>query len=146
MAEYLTHQTEDTLFFAKKMAPLLKEGDLLAFFGEMGAGKTTFIRGLAEGLSLQGEISSPTYSLVNEYRGPFLVYHFDMYRIHSFEELASTGYFDLIEKKAILLIEWSQNIEPFLPETAIRIDTEIIDETTRKFIIKGDKRFEAICD
>lgn len=142
MAEFITENEQDSIKLAKKLSPLLKRGDIIAFYAPMGAGKTTFVRGLAQGLSLKGEVASPTYSLVNEYRGDFPVYHFDMYRINTFEALESTGFFDYLDGTSLLLIEWSEQIEAWLPPNIIKIEIIPLGENKRKFILKGDARFE----
>lgn len=142
MAEFITENEQESIRLAKKLSPLLKRGDIIAFYAPMGSGKTTFVRGLAQGLSLKGEVSSPTYSLVNEYRGDFSVYHFDMYRINTFEALESTGFFDYLDGISLLLIEWSEQIEAWLPPNIIKVEIIPLEESKRKFIVKGGARFE----
>ncbi len=145
----VTRSEAETQAFAEEFAGLLKAGDCLAFTGGMGAGKTAFVRGLAKGLNVTGEVSSPTFALVHEYPGQTPLVHFDCYRIHTEEELYTTGFDDYLECGAILALEWSENIRPFLPEGAVYIDIETIDETTRRFTITGgdheDTRFGQQC-
>ena len=99
------------------------------------------IRGLALGLGSLDEVSSPTFSLVHEYRSTPKLYHFDMYRVTSFDDLYSTGFFDYLETGAILAIEWSENIADYLPENTITVELKRLDETTREITIDGDERF-----
>ena len=108
----------------------------------MGAGKTAFVRGLAKGLGVSGEVSSPTYAIVNEYRGDPTLYHFDMYRVSSVEDLFTTGYFDYLDQgDSILAVEWSENITESLPEETIFVDMEPLSEQERKIQIIGGNRF-----
>lgn len=117
----ITHSPQETEALAAALSQQLSGGEVLAFFGGMGMGKTAFTRGLAAGLAVQDEVSSPTFALVNEYRGRLTVQHFDMYRVESWDDLYSTGFFDYLDTDCVLVIEWSENIENALPEDAIRI-------------------------
>ena len=111
MREYRTCSVQETEQLASEFAKELKCGDVVAFTGGMGAGKTAFVRGLAKGLGVSGEVSSPTYAIVNEYRGDPTLYHFDMYRVSSADDLFTTGYFDYLDQgDSILAVEWSENI------------------------------------
>lgn len=144
--EFISNGVSKTEEFAKEFASLLKPNDCIAFVGNLGMGKTAFVRGLAKGLNLNCEVSSPTFSLVNEYRGDNItLYHFDMYRVTTMDDLYSTGFFDYIESDSILAIEWSENITFALPKNTIFIEIERIDENTRRIIVKGDERFENTC-
>lgn len=106
---------------AQELAASLKGNETIAFFGDLGAGKTTFIRALCQALGVDDEVTSPTFAMVHEYHsGPFPVYHFDMYRVDGEESLFSTGYYDYLDH-GLLLIEWSENIESLLPPNAIRL-------------------------
>lgn len=121
MRIYQSHSPSETEQIAADFAKELVSGDVVAFLGTLGAGKTAFTRGLAKGLSVSGEVSSPTFSLIHEYSGSPPLYHFDMYRITDFDDLYSTGFFDYLESDGILAIEWSENIETVLPESSIII-------------------------
>ncbi|OJU10886.1 MAG: tRNA (adenosine(37)-N6)-threonylcarbamoyltransferase complex ATPase subunit type 1 TsaE [Clostridiales bacterium 43-6] len=135
----LTHSVKETETLGRRLAGVLKSGDTVALFGDMGAGKTAFVRGIAQGLQYPGEVSSPTFSIVNEYLGGVCpVYHFDMYRIEGWDDLHSIGYYDFLDKDAILIIEWSENIENALPENAIKITVSSGEaETDRIFSFEG---------
>lgn len=142
MREYLSGSVLETEAIAKEFAKELNAGDVIAYRGGLGAGKTAFTRGLAVGLCLDAEVSSPTFALVHEYTGKELtLYHFDMYRINDFNDLYSTGYFDYLDLNQILAIEWSENIDGILEEKTIYIDIQTIDENTRKITISGGNRF-----
>ncbi len=123
MEQYFSYSLEDTEEIAANFARTLSGGEIIAFTGSMGAGKTAFTRGFVKALGGGDVVSSPTFAIVNEYNADFPIKHFDMYRIHGFEDLYSTGFFDYQEQdNAILLIEWSENIEDFLPSNTIKID------------------------
>ncbi len=142
MREYQTHSAAETERVGEALAKELQPGDLLAFTGGMGAGKTAFVRGLAKGLGVRGEVSSPTYAIVNEYCGEPSLYHFDMYRIGSEEDLYTTGFYDYLDsQKNILAVEWSENITEYLPENTIWVAIEIQSDTDRTIRITGGGRF-----
>ncbi len=105
----------------RALAETLKQGDFVAFFGGLGMGKTAFIRGMASVLAPEAAVTSPTFALVNVYAGAVPLYHFDMYRVASFADLYSIGFFDYMDGQGILVTEWSENIEGILPEAAIRV-------------------------
>ena len=137
--EMITNSPAETIAFAEKIGAMLKGGEVIAYKGGLGAGKTTFTSGLAEGLGLDAEVTSPTFALVNEYSGegkPTL-YHFDMYRIEDADDLYATGFFDYLDGKSVLAIEWSENIEDSLPEDTITINIESLGEDKRKFTVFG---------
>lgn len=117
--EFVTHSPEETAALAARMAEGLKGGEVLAFTGGMGMGKTAFTRGLVMALGAGDVVSSPTFALVNEYQGRLTVEHFDMYRVNSWDDLYSTGFFDYLETDCVLVIEWSENIAGALPENTI---------------------------
>ncbi len=137
----ITHSPEETIEYAVKIGSLLKKGDIIAYKGGMGAGKTTFTRGLAQGLGLEDDVTSPTFSIVNEYRGKINLYHFDMYRILEADDLETTGFYDYPSEESVFAVEWSENIENFLPENTIIIEIEYLNENERRITVKGDERF-----
>lgn len=139
---FITHSLEETIKTAEKIGSVLKAGDMIAYKGGLGAGKTTFTRGIANGLGLGDCVSSPTFALVNEYRGKNItLYHFDMYRIQTEDGLETTGFFDYPFEDNIAVIEWSENIAEFLPENIIYITINTIGENDREIIIEGGERF-----
>ena len=103
-----------------KIAASLQGSEVIAYFGGLGLGKTTLTRAIAEALGTEDDVSSPTFAIVNEYHSKYNIYHFDMYRVESWEDLYSTGFFDYIGN-GILVIEWSENIEGALPDDCVRI-------------------------
>lgn len=116
-----SYSVYDTENIGKKISKKLKGKEVIAFYGGLGMGKTALIRGMASGLGSSETVSSPTFSLVNEYNGVFKIYHFDMYRINTWEDLESIGFFDYLDLNAVIAIEWSENIEEALPENTIKI-------------------------
>lgn len=141
MLRVITHSAQETIDFAKTIGEKLRGGDIIAYQGGLGAGKTTFTRGLAIGMGLPDDVTSPTFALVNEYRGKTNLYHFDMYRIMSSESLETTGFYDYMNDDNVLAVEWSENIEDALPDNTIIITLERIDDETRKITVDGGKRF-----
>ncbi len=144
MNRIITTSPEETIEFAKKIGAVLKKGDVIAYKGGLGAGKTTFTRGVAMGVGLEDEVYSPTFALINEYAGDVNIYHFDMYRIENTDDLETTGFFDYPMEDSIFIIEWSENIIDALPENTIFIEINRIDDETREIIIEGDERFADI--
>nr|WP_290462300.1 tRNA (adenosine(37)-N6)-threonylcarbamoyltransferase complex ATPase subunit type 1 TsaE [Acutalibacter muris] len=135
---FTTNSPDETQALGERLARRLKGGEVIAFTGGMGAGKTAFTRGLAIGLGAGDVASSPTFAIVNEYRGRLTLEHFDMYRIDTWESLYSTGFFDYLDADRVLAIEWSENIEGALPEGTIFIDIYPGDaETQRMITIRG---------
>lgn len=131
MTEYISRSFEDTERIAHEIASTLKGNEVIAMFGGLGVGKTTFTRGLASAFGVTEGVHSPTFAIVNEYHGTVPIYHFDMYRVTDEDDLYSTGFYDYLDN-GLLIIEWSENILEFLPSDAIRI--ELVrgeDENTR---------------
>lgn len=128
---FFSQSVAQTEAYAASLAGELHSGTVVALFGGMGMGKTAFVRGLARGLGLNTEVSSPTFALVHDYGGTPPLVHFDMYRVSGWEDLYSTGFFDYLDAGAILVVEWSENIEAALPPDAIRIRIRQMDEHTR---------------
>ncbi len=125
MKKYLSESLEDTKKIASELSKTIKPRDIIAFKGSMGMGKTAFTSALVDALGTGEVVSSPTFAIVNEYfTDKFLVYHFDMYRITSIDDLYSVGFFDFLETDAVLIIEWSENITEALPQNIIEIEIE----------------------
>ena len=143
----ITRSPEETIALGEKIGALLRGGEVIAYRGGLGAGKTTITRGISLGMGLGDEVTSPTFALVNEYTGGKLsLYHFDMYRITSAEDLETAGFYDFMNEHSVIAAEWSENIADELPDDAIYIDIVRIDDDTREITITGDERFEAIGD
>ncbi len=119
--EYLSHNVTETEDLGRRLAECLHSGDVVAFFGDLGAGKTAFTRGLAAGLGCKGRVTSPTFTIVNEYDGPTPLFHFDMYRLGSEDELFDIGWEDYLARPGICAVEWSEQIAGALPPEAVRV-------------------------
>ena len=141
MLSFITNSPAETHALAKKIGAALRPGTCVAFFGGLGAGKTTFTRGLAEGLGLPDLVSSPTFALVNEYHaaGHVSVYHFDMYRVTSPEALETTGFWDYPLEDSVFVIEWAENIEEDLPEPLLKITITGSGDQPRQITLEGDE-------
>ncbi|MGN0643137.1 MAG: tRNA (adenosine(37)-N6)-threonylcarbamoyltransferase complex ATPase subunit type 1 TsaE [Huintestinicola sp.] len=135
--EYKTSSPEETIELAEKIGSRLTGGEVIAYKGGLGAGKTTFTRGLAIGMGLPDNVSSPTFAIVNEYhgKGRLSLYHFDMYRISSGEALETTGFFDYMSKDSVIAAEWSENIEDDLDKNTITITIERLSEEERRITL-----------
>ena len=137
MTTVVTNSAQETEQLGERLAKQLNGAETIALFGGLGMGKTAFTRGLCRGLGTGEVVSSPTFALVNEYTGRCPVYHFDMYRVTSWDDLYSTGFFDY-EGNGVLVIEWSENIEGALPGDAIRVTIERGEhDDQRVFTIEG---------
>lgn len=124
MQKFVTNSEKETTELGKKLAGKLTGGTVVAFFGGLGMGKTAFTRGMAQVLCVKEDVSSPTFAIVNDYGGNPPLYHFDMYRVESWDDLYSSGFFDYYENGGILAVEWSENIENALPENTVRVTFE----------------------
>ena len=118
-----TTSADETLALGRRLATALAPGDIVALYGNLGAGKTHLVKGICEGLGVPSEgVTSPTFTLVNEYAGAdFPIYHFDAYRIERIEEFFELGYEDYFFDDGVCLIEWPEHIEPLLPEHTLRL-------------------------
>ena len=143
MEIYISESPLQTEQIAADFTKQLVGGEVIAFRGDLGMGKTCFTRGIASGLGYNGEVTSPTFALINEYIGGRLpVYHFDMYRISSWDELYSCGYFEYTEEGGVVVAEWSENIENALPDNTWYIEFEALDENKRKITVYHKKEIE----
>jgi tRNA threonylcarbamoyladenosine biosynthesis protein TsaE len=130
MAVFLSTTREATEAFAADYAKTLSRGDVVLLDGDMGAGKTVFAKGVAKGLGIEEEVTSPTYAYMNDYDGR--LFHYDCYRIESPEQAETLGLADYFDMGGICLIEWAQNIAPLLPKKVKRVVIRKIDEQTRE--------------
>ena len=132
MTEYISNSTEETEKIAEELAKELKKGDFVAMFGDLGVGKTAFVRGLAKIIAPKASVKSPTYTVVNEYRGEeYKLFHFDVYRIEDDDDLYSIGFYDYV-KRGISVCEWSENIPWAIPENARRVTIERVPDDVNK--------------
>lgn len=135
--QYITHSPSETEAIGAALAAHLQPGTVLAYRGDLGAGKTAFTRGLARGLGYAEPITSPTYTIVNEYLGGRLpLFHFDMYRLTSADDLWDIGWEDYLERGGICAVEWSENVEEAL-EGAVTVSIEKLGDEIRAITIQG---------
>ena len=119
--ELLSHSPEDTEDIGARLAEQLEPGAVVAFTGDLGAGKTAFTRGLARGLGIPDRITSPTFTIVNEYEGAIPLFHFDMYRLNGSEDLFDIGWEDYLSRGGVCAVEWSEQVADALPEDAVTV-------------------------
>ena len=139
--EFITHSPEETEKIGEALAKSLQPGTILAYRGDLGAGKTAFTRGLARGLGCKETVTSPTYTIVNEYLGGRLpLFHFDMYRLASSDDLWDIGWEDYLDREGVCAVEWSENVADAM-EDAITVTIEKLGESTRRITIEGGQGY-----
>lgn len=139
--EFITHSPEETEKIGEALAKSLQPGTILAYRGDLGAGKTAFTRGLARGLGCKETVTSPTYTIVNEYLGGRLpLFHFDMYRLASSDDLWDIGWEDYLDREGVCAVEWSENVQDAM-ENAVTVTIEKLGETTRQITIEGGQGY-----
>ena len=139
-----THSADETQALGQRLAKRLLPGDVIAYFGDLGAGKTALTRGIAQGLGVTDLVTSPTYTIVNEYlTGRIPLFHFDMYRLGSSDELFDIGWEDYLARGGVCAVEWSENVEDALRDAIhITIEKDPLEPDTRRITIEGGSRFE----
>ena len=134
---YITHSPEETEKLGEALGRFLPAGTVLAYRGELGAGKTAFTRGLARGLGYREPVTSPTYTIVNEYLGGRLpLFHFDMYRLRCADDLWDIGWEDYLDRGGVCAVEWSENVAEAL-EDAVTVTIRKLSDTTREITLEG---------
>ena len=137
--EFITNSPEETEAVGQALGKDLQPGTVLAYEGDLGAGKTAFTRGLARGLGAAEQVTSPTYTIVNEYlSGRLPLFHFDMYRLASSDDLWDIGWEDYLERGGVCAVEWSENVADAM-EGAVRVRIEKLGEDVRRITITGGK-------
>lgn len=134
MSTFISTSREETEQFAQKFAKTLRAGDVVLLNGDMGAGKTVFAKGVAKGLGIEEEVTSPTYAYMNDYDGR--LFHYDCYRIESVAQAESLGLADYFDMGGICLIEWAQNIAPLLPKYVKKVAIKKLDENRREIVLE----------
>ena len=139
--EYMTNAPEETEALGEKLGKLLRPGTVLAYLGDLGAGKTAFTRGLARGLGCREIVTSPTYTIVNEYLGGRLpLFHFDMYRLTSSDDLWDIGWEDYLDRQGVCAVEWSENV-PEAMHGALTVRIEKLGDSVRRITIDGGAEY-----
>ena len=135
--EFVTNSPEETEELGERLGRALSPGDVVAFTGDLGAGKTAFTRGIARGLGIGDRVTSPTFAIVNEYEGGRLpLFHFDMYRLTSSDELFDIGWEDYLARGGVCAVEWSENVTEAM-EDAVSVTIDVLGENTRRITISG---------
>ena len=141
---YITNSPQETEALGAALAATLEPGTVIAYEGDLGAGKTAFTRGIARGLGITEPVTSPTYTIVNEYlTGRLPLFHFDMYRLASADDLFDIGWEDYLERGGVCAVEWSENVAEAM-ENAIRVTVRRTGEDTREIEIVGGKDIAAV--
>ena len=130
-----THNEAETEAAGAELARTLPAGTVVALYGDLGAGKTAFVRGMARGLGLSARVSSPTFTIVNEYPGSTELCHFDMYRLESADELFDIGWEDYLRRGAVCAVEWSERVEEAFDGSELRVRIETLGDSERKISI-----------
>ena len=141
--QFTTRSPEETVALGRKLASELRPPKLVVLTGDLGAGKTTLIKGIAEGFNAakQEDVTSPTFTLIHEYRGKDAnVFHIDLYRVDTPRELETLGIDDLMDDRSVILIEWGEKFARFLEERDVKIQMERLSDTERKIIFAADER------
>ena len=134
--EILTHTVDETELAGQALAKTLVSGTVVALFGDLGAGKTAFVRGIAKGLNSQSRVTSPTFTIVNEYSGELELFHFDMYRLGSSEELFDIGWEDYLARGGVCVVEWSENVSDAFDGNEIKVTIDKLSDTDRKITLE----------
>ena len=130
-----TSSEEETEACGAELATALSPGSVVALYGDLGAGKTAFVRGLARGLGIRESVSSPTFTIVNEYPGSVPLFHFDMYRLRDERELFDIGWEDYLDREGVCALEWSERVEGAIGPEAVRVTLRRVDDTHREILI-----------
>ena len=134
--EILTHTVEETELAGQVLSRTLTPGTVVALYGDLGAGKTAFVRGMAKGLNSPSRVTSPTFTIVNEYSGSLELLHFDMYRLASSEELFDIGWEDYLGRGGVCVVEWSENVSDAFEGTEIKVTIDKLSDTDRKISLE----------
>ena len=136
----ISRNPEDTFFIGRIIGKSLSAGDIVALSGDLGTGKTYLTKGIARGLGVseQYQITSPTFTLINEYPGRLTLYHFDLYRLESFLDMINLGYEEYLFGKGVSVIEWAEKASDILPDETIFVSLTYLDENRRKMVISGN--------
>lgn len=132
--QFISESVTQTELIAENLGKKVAPATVIAYFGGLGMGKTAFTRGLARGMGINADVSSPTFAIVNDYGGNPPLVHFDMYKVDSWDDLYSSGFFDYLDMGAVLAVEWSENIENALPEGTVRVTIEQGESENQRII------------
>ena len=134
---YITNSEAETEDLGARIARTLPDGSVVAFYGELGSGKTAFVRGMARGMDIDAPVSSPTFTIVNEYLGLRSLFHFDMYRLGSADELYDIGWEDYLSRGGVCAVEWSENVPGAFEGDEVVVSFRKLDGDSREITVEG---------
>ena len=137
----ITNSENETILEGEKLGETLKPGAVVALYGELGVGKTAFTRGLAQGMGIKMCVSSPTFTIVNEYPGKIPLFHFDMYRLETENELFDIGWDDYLERSGVCAVEWSEKVPSAFPTNTISVKIENLGNGKRRLEINNKEEY-----
>lgn len=137
MKEFITKSAEETIFFGRKIGASLLPNDVIALTGNLGAGKTTLIQGIAEGLGVKDYVTSPTFIIINEYQGRLPLYHFDLYRLAGISETEDLGVEEYFNREGVCVIEWAEKLSGTLPKNTETIEIKVLSENERELCLSS---------
>ena len=140
MQTFISHSEKETEKIGEEFASEVESGTVIAMYGDLGAGKTAFVRGLARGMGLSSRVSSPTFTIVNEYCGDRELIHFDMYRLSNADELFDIGWEDYLARGAVCAVEWSENVEDAFDGTETVLRFEKLSDTDRRITVQEGRK------
>lgn len=133
--DIITNSELETIELGNKIGKLLTDGDFICLDGDLGAGKTHFTKGLAQGMGIREDITSPTFTIVQEYDGELDLYHFDVYRLFDEEELYAIGFEDYLKRKGVIIVEWSEKVRGVLPKDRLEIRIEYLEDPDKRKLV-----------
>jgi len=133
--QVVTTSPEETRIIGASLAPTLLPGDVISLSGDLGAGKTVFVQGLATALGVASGVTSPTFTIVHEYEGRYPIIHMDVYRLDSFQEVLDLGFEELLDPQAVLLVEWGEAVTPLFPRNFLEVEIRQMDEPDHRLFI-----------
>ncbi len=135
ISKVISNSPDETEKIGEKLASRLRSGDLIALYGELGSGKTCFVKGLARGLKVKQTVKSPSYSIINEYSGKYPVFHIDFYRLENDADIEGTGWLDYFDYNGIIIIEWANRVKKLLPKRRFDVYFDVLGDETRQLEI-----------
>ncbi len=132
MEIFISNSEAETVKLGKEFAKRLEAGSLVALYGDLGAGKTQFVKGVCEAFEVKEIVNSPTFTIVNEYHGTMPVFHIDLYRMKSVDEILGIGFDEYLESGGICLVEWAEKLDGILPTKRYDVKMSVVNETTRE--------------
>jgi len=137
----VSHSEEETKKVGKKIGKKLEKGDVVGLYGELGSGKTVLTKGIASGLKSKSQVKSPSFTIINEYRGEYAIYHIDLYRINRTEDLLKLGFDDYLYGDGVCVIEWAEKISDYLPPKGFDVHLNVLDKTIREIKVLPRNQF-----